>query len=203
METYKEPHQELLEELFEEIREGRSKKSAVKYLRKKGYTISETVLRHRYEVWLSYQSAKEEFEKKLNHLKGELKSRFNKREEFEKEAKEKINAIIRALWNRPSDGENERVGELIRLWNSIESLERENDSLKSRVSGLEKRVSELEKENERLKWEISVLAKAVYSIFEGLKHQGFTEKPWKAIVDPEKGNLKKLVVSEVIKLKNR
>ncbi len=203
METYKEPPQELLEELFREIREGRSKKSAVKYLRQKGYTISETVLRHRYEVWLSFQSAKEEFERKLNQLKGEVKVRFNQREEFEREAKEKINAIIRALWNRPSEGENERVGELIRLEKGFGSLKRELNSLKNRVSKLEKRVSELEEENERLKWEVSVLAKAVFSIFEGLRNQGLTEKPWKAVVSPNKGNLKEFVVEEIVKLKDR
>jgi len=83
-ETYKEPPQELLERYFREIREGRSRKSVVNALRKRGYTISETVLRHRYEVWLAYQQAKEEFEKRLNQIKGELKK------EFEEKLRERI-----------------------------------------------------------------------------------------------------------------
>ena len=203
METYKEPPHELLEELFQEIREGRSKKSAVKYVRQKGYTISETVLRHRYEVWLSYQQAKEDFETRLNQLKGEFKSKFQKQEEFEREAKKKINGIIRALWNNPSTEEEGKSGELLRLWWEVNDLQEENKSLKKKVSTLEGKISSLEEENKRLKREISIVAKAIYSIFEGLSYQGLTEKAWSAIRNPEKGNLKQSVIDAIEKLSNR
>ena len=156
METYKEPPQELLEELFREIREGRSKKSAVKYLRQKGYTISETVLRHRYEVWLSYRQAVEDFEKRLNQLRGEFISKFQKHEEFERKAAKKIGEIIKALWNDASTEEQGEFGELLRLWWKIDSLEEENESLKKEVSTLKEKISNLEEENKKLKKEISM-----------------------------------------------
>jgi FtsZ-binding cell division protein ZapB len=203
METYKEPPQELLEEIFQEIREGRSKKSAVKYLRQKGYTISETVLRHRYEVWLSYRQAVEDFEKRLNQLKGEFKSKFQKQEKFEREAKKKINEIIRALWNNPSTEEEGKFGELLRLWWEVNDLQEENKLLKKKISTLEGKISSLEEENKRLKREISIVAKAIYSIFVGLSHQGLTEKAWSAIRNPEKGNLKQFVIDAIEKLSNR
>ena len=203
METYKEPPQELLEELFKEIREGRSKKSAVKYLRQKGYTISETVLRHRYEVWLSYRQAVEDFEKRLNQLKGEFKSKFQKHEEFERKAAEKIGEIFKALWNNPSTENEEEFGELVKLWWGINSLEEENESLQKEVLTLKERILSLEEENRKLKREISIVAKAIYSIFEGLSHQGLTEKAWSAICNPEKGNLKQFVVDAIEELGNR
>jgi len=77
--TYKEPPMEVLEPYFKEIRLGRSRKSVANALRRKGYTISETVLRHRYEVWLAYQQAKEEFEKKLNQTKGEILQKLERK----------------------------------------------------------------------------------------------------------------------------
>jgi FtsZ-binding cell division protein ZapB len=111
--------------------------------------------------------------------------------------------VFKALWNNPSTENEEEFGELVKLWWGINSLEEENESLQKEVLTLKERILSLEEENRKLKREISIVAKAIYSIFEGLSHQGLTEKAWSAICNPEKGNLKQFVVDAIEELGNR
>jgi len=186
-ETYKEPPIDLLISYFKEIREGRSRKSVVNALRRKGYTISETVLRHRYEVWLAYQQAKEEFEKRLNQVKGEILEKTNRElTESLREISPEILEVKTALHNLL--GEN-TYAELATpfgnfpegfLWSIVNELRDENEYLKQQVDYLYR-------ENRKLKQQIKTISKVLWSILEGIyqreKKSGFLERKdlWESI----------------------
>ena len=183
-ETYKEPPPELLEYYFQEIREGRSRKSVVNALRKEGYTISETVLRHRYEVWLAYQQAKEEFEKRLNQIKGELLKSFRDKIEelqrtFEKETQKtnlQVSEVSKVLMKAIGPPTYDAVVEELKkpeeeqeipwgfIWDIEEKLLFEIEAVRSELNQLKEEIANLRKQNH-------LLAKALWAVLSGIYYK--------------------------------
>jgi hypothetical protein len=176
VETYKEPPEELLERYFKEIREGRSRKSVATALRKQGYTISETVLRHRYEVWLAYQQAKEAFEKKLNYLKGEILRKIEERlDDF---YHDQVKHIVYLSYDNRYLLEcllgEELVGELTGLGGEctgppiIDKIDKKINEVDQK---LQQQINYLVNQNQVLKAQISLLAYILKAVITGIRRE--------------------------------
>ena len=174
----KEPSWEVLEEYFKEVIEGRSINSVLRVLRKEGYQISEGTLRARYKEWLAYQKAKEEFEIKLNQLKGEILEKINDKVEELREAhsKQLIGAVFRSLNNTKAlekllgkktyqdiTSPLEKYEDGL-LWNIVDDIEKAIDSLQNQLETLAQ-------ENKRLHEQVHLLANALWAVLSGIYYK--------------------------------
>ena len=162
-----EPDWDTYEDYFEEVLEGRSIKSVVKALRNAGYSVSETTVRARFKEWLAYKRAREEFEVRLNQIKGDILSKVRKtQKEIEEDIREEYEKIQNDLISfgaltdeRLTKIEKEINKQLKRIENQV------NEKLNEIEEETNKRLNEIKErqkaEFRNLKYETELLKKAL------------------------------------------
>ena len=160
-----EPDWDTYEAYFEEVLEGRSIKSVVKGLRSTGYSVSETTVRARFKEWLAYKRAKEEFEIRLNQIKGEILSKIREtQEEIEEDVRERSLKTQEAFE---------------KLINYVDMKLKE---IKHQVN---EKLNEVEEEQKikyrNLEYETRMLKKSIVQILEGIENKGKLESLTDAI----------------------
>jgi len=160
-----EPDWDTYEDYFEEVLEGRSIKSVVKALRNAGYSVSETTVRARFKEWLAYKRAREEFEIRLNQIKGELLSKIEEKES------EILETLEREL-NYRSNKTKENFERLTKY------VSQEIEQIKTNVN---QEIENLKDEVRLLNKQVWILKKGLDQVITGIQKKGKLESLREAV----------------------